>query len=73
MAKREAHCLVCGRKYIDYDAAPRFFCTVACEADAGAPVRGENPVHKIIGRGRAAKTLPRTSKEQASKKDISSK
>lgn len=56
MAKREATCLVCGRKYTDYDAAPRFFCSVGCEADAGAPLHDVNPARE---RGRAAKTPPR--------------
>ena len=32
MAKREAHCLVCGRTFTDHDAAPRHFCSVACAA-----------------------------------------
>jgi len=43
MARREAHCLVCGRKYTDYDAAPRFFCSVGCEADAGRPQPEPDP------------------------------
>ena len=58
MAKREATCLVCGRAYTDYDAAPRHFCSVACAADAGGPVHHDR-VHKDLGRGRPAKTPKR--------------
>jgi hypothetical protein len=57
MARRDATCLVCGRTYTDYDAAPRWFCSVACEADAGTPTDGL-PTH-TTGRGRAARTPPR--------------
>jgi hypothetical protein len=35
MASFSASCLVCGRRYITHDAAPRFFCSVGCEVDAG--------------------------------------
>lgn len=36
MGKVQRECLVCGRKFADYDAAPRFFCSVGCEYDAGS-------------------------------------
>ena len=61
MAKRESTCLVCGRAYTDYDAAPRFFCSVACEADAGGPVHHDR-VHYDTGRGRPARVGKRVRK-----------
>jgi len=54
MAKHKRTCLVCGRIYDYYDAAPKFFCSVGCEADSGA-IHEENPVHKIFGEARAAR------------------
>lgn len=54
MAKHERDCLVCGRKYVFYDAAPKHFCSVACEADAGG---SGWQMHKIVGRTRPAKTV----------------
>lgn len=38
MAKHQQTCLVCGRSFNYYDAAPRGFCSVGCEADAGEPL-----------------------------------
>jgi hypothetical protein len=43
--------------YIYYDAAPKFFCSVGCEADAGSPV--DLPVHRGSGKARPAKTARR--------------
>lgn len=57
MAKHERTCLVCGRVYIYYDASPKFFCSVGCEADAGSPV--DLPVHRGSGKARPAKTARR--------------
>jgi hypothetical protein len=60
MAKHERDCLVCGRKYVFYDAAPKHFCSVACEADAGGSGRCPSlgwQMHKIVGRTRPAKTV----------------
>ena len=70
MAKSDRSCLVCGRMYTFYDAAPRHFCSVGCEADAGGSGRVPSlgwQRHKILGRGRAAKTAPR--KARATKPD----
>jgi hypothetical protein len=53
VAKRETQCLVCGRTYADYDAAPRHFCSVACAADAGD--LSYERVHRVTGRGRPAR------------------
>jgi hypothetical protein len=53
MARREAHCLVCGRAYTDHDAAPRHFCSVACAADAGD--LSHERVHRDTGRTRPAR------------------
>jgi hypothetical protein len=59
MAKSERPCLVCGRMYTCYDAAPRLFCSVGCEADAGS----EDPVmwsaRPLSWSSRPAKTAPR--------------
>jgi|LakMenEpi03Aug12_release.lakeMendotaPanAssembly.Ray.scaffolds.fasta_scaffold1309461_1 endogenous inhibitor of DNA gyrase (YacG/DUF329 family) len=38
MAKRQVTCLICGKAFTDYDAAPRLFCSVGCEADVGEPL-----------------------------------
>jgi predicted nucleic acid-binding Zn ribbon protein len=53
MARRERHCLVCGRTYTDHDAAPRHFCSVACAADAGD--LSHERVHRDTGRARPAR------------------
>jgi hypothetical protein len=53
MAVATSDCLVCGRPYAYYDAAPRHFCSVACEVDAG-PV-GSQIRAVSVARGRAAK------------------
>lgn len=38
MAKHKQPCLICGRLFDYYDAAPRGFCSVGCEGDAGEPL-----------------------------------
>jgi hypothetical protein len=53
MTMATSDCLVCGRPYAYYDAAPRHFCSVACEVDAG-PV-GSQIRAVAVERGRAAK------------------
>jgi hypothetical protein len=55
MAARDVTCLVCGRPVKDYDAAPRLFCSVGCEADAG-PIDQREPPHPVPGRGQPVKT-----------------
>ena len=57
MAKHITTCLVCGRKYNDYDAAPRFFCSVACAADSGEVVVGD--MAAMYRKVRPARTPPR--------------
>ena len=58
MAMATSDCLVCGRPYAYYDAAPRHFCSVACEVDAG-PVgqQTDTQTDTSQGRGRAAKVV----------------
>lgn len=53
MAAREQNCLVCGKVFTIYDAAPSFYCSVGCAADAGASLKDEAP-YVVRGRGRAA-------------------
>jgi hypothetical protein len=55
MAVHEVDCLVCGRPFKDYDAAPRFFCSVGCAADAG-PVEEKATPLDPPSKGRAVKT-----------------
>lgn len=54
MSVYKATCLVCGREYQSYDASPRLFCSVGCEADAGPSL--QDPVQRDPGRGRPALT-----------------
>lgn len=65
MAKHKQPCLICGRLFDYYDAAPRGFCSVGCEADAGEPLadlyarheRRAVAVEAEDPRGRPARTL----------------
>ena len=68
MAKHEMACIVCGQSYAFYDASPRSFCSVGCETSIGSGSPPWPPEPSLIdewksGRGRAAKTPPRTPDE----------
>ena len=69
MAKHTSSCLVCGRSYTDYDAAPRHFCSVACQADSGEVIG--DMVALYTGRGRAAKTPSRVARNIRMEKRMS--
>lgn len=53
MASFDMACLVCGRTFTNHDASLKYFCSVACEFDAG-PVRSTIE-HLKLERARAAK------------------
>jgi hypothetical protein len=54
MAEHAHTCLVCGRSFTFYDAAPTFFCSIACQLDAGEPIQTQSKRKETSQRARGA-------------------